>query len=887
MPLAPGARLGPYEIVGPLGAGGMGEVYRAKDTRLGRDVAIKILPAHLSTNAEVRERFEREARAISSLNHPHICTLYDIGREGDADYFVMELLEGESLAARLERGPLKLDEALKVATQLAEGLAAAHRQGIVHRDLKPGNVVLTKSGAKILDFGVAKLREEQVVEMATRTTPLTSAGSMVGTVQYMAPEQLEGKPVDHRADLFAFGALLYEMLTGKRAFPGTSQASVIAAILTSEPRPVSELVPASPASLDRVIQSCLVKEPDERWSAASDLARELKWIADGGTTSGTGARAVAAIPKKPRIAGWMLVAAAAAGVLATLGATALVHGRGGTARPVTVVASLELPDTLELDTFDRSIALSPDGTQLALVASDQKTSTPEIYLRAMSSLVPKALAGTDRASYPFWSPDGKSLGFFAEGKLKRVDLADGIVRALCDAPAGRGGAWSPLGFIVFAPSAVGGLFQVPEAGGAPQPYTTLKSKTDGQRLPRFLRGGRRILYYSYNQEGVDARGVYAFDPQKGSTKLVVKSEAEAVYVEPGYLVFAREENLWIQPFDPERCELHGDARPIATGIQYDKSRRFMNTDLVAGGALVYQLVRPVIRSRLGWMDRSGVESAIPGEPVALGDADITPDGRRAAATISGDHGEIRVAVIELDRGIVTPIGDPDEPAAGPRWAPDGQHLAYSALVADSFQLLIGSTRPGEAPRQLTSGGGFEQAAGGFTPDGRFLLFEQHSNVDKRGTLAVADLTSPAGTAAIRPFLPGESGVFQPALSPDGALAEFASNKNGRVELSVVSFPNAGAVAQVTTTGVAFGTFGWLGPRELWWADPTNHVWAATITVRGSEFEIGTARPLLGGKPVTADMNILRYVPATDRFLVARAPDLGAKSKLVVASDWRP
>src|SRR5258706_12519014 len=284
MPLAAGARLGPYEIVGPLGAGGMVEVYRAKDTRLGRDVAVKILPAHLSEKAEVRERFEREARAISSLNHPHICTLYDIGREGEADYFVMELLDGESLAARLERGPLKLDEALKTGAQIADALAAAHKAGIVHRDLKPGNVALTKSGAKVLDFGLAKLRDEAIADNVTRTTPLTSQGTMLGTVQYMAPEQLEGKPVDHRADLFAFGALLYEMLTGKRAFEGLSQASVIASILKEDPRPVSQWIPTTPASLDRVVTSCLAKAPEERWQSAGDLARELRWIG-GGTGS--------------------------------------------------------------------------------------------------------------------------------------------------------------------------------------------------------------------------------------------------------------------------------------------------------------------------------------------------------------------------------------------------------------------------------------------------------------------------------------------------------------------------------------------------------------------------------------------------------------------------
>src|SRR5258706_876262 len=301
MPLASGTRLGPYEIVGPLGAGGMGEVYRAKDTRLGRDVAVKILPAHLSEKVEVRERFEREARAISSLNHPHICTLYDIGREGNADYFVMELLDGETLAARLERGPLKLEEALKIGAQIAEALAAAHKSGIVHRDLKPGNVALTKSGAKVRDFGVAKLRDEAIVDNVTRTTPLTSQGTMLGTVQYMAPEQLEGKPVDHRADLFASGALVYEMLTGKRAFEGVSQASVIASILKDDPRPVSQLIPTTPASLDRVVTSCLAKDPEERWQSAGDLARELRWIAGGtGAVAAAAATGPVETPRRPQ-----------------------------------------------------------------------------------------------------------------------------------------------------------------------------------------------------------------------------------------------------------------------------------------------------------------------------------------------------------------------------------------------------------------------------------------------------------------------------------------------------------------------------------------------------------------------------------------------------------
>src|SRR6266849_3530072 len=472
MAILPGKRLGPYEILSAIGAGGMGEVYRARDTRLDRIVAIKVLPAHLADEPERRERFEREARTIASLNHPHICVLHDIGRQDGIDFLVMEYLEGETLAARLLKGPLPVEQVLQYAIETADALDKAHRKGVTHRDLKPGNIMLTKSGTKLLDFGLAKLRQEvapanvPLSQLPTASDALTAEGTIVGTLLYIAPEQLEGKEVDARTDIFAFGAVVYEMATGRRAFEGKTQASVISAIMSSDPPPMSSLQPMTPPALDRVVKTCLTKEPDERWQAASDLCRELKWIAEGGSQAGL---AQAAAVKGFRALG-LRALILGVGVLlfgAAVASLATWSLKPSLQQPVTRTV-INLPPGQQLAGMDSdpAVALSPDGTRLAYIA--RQGGSQQLYLRAMDSLEAKPIPNTEGAVGPFFSPDGQWLGLFADGKLKKVSVSGGAALSIGDAASPYGASWGNQGMIAFAPQNVSALQQLPEAGGTSQ-----------------------------------------------------------------------------------------------------------------------------------------------------------------------------------------------------------------------------------------------------------------------------------------------------------------------------------------------------------------------------------------------------------------------------------
>src|SRR5262245_9620718 len=606
MPLAPGTRLGPYEIIATAGAGGMGEVYRARDTRLGREVAVKVLPEHLSADPGRRERFEREARAVSALNHPNICTLFDIGSQetaqGPVDYIVLEHLEGETVADRLARGPCPIYLVLRHAAEIADALSRAHRLGIVHRDLKPANVMLTKAGAKLLDFGLAKYREDDggasagaaggsrgtagvagaipggsVLPTATRN--LTSAGTLLGTFQYMAPEQLEGREADARADIFAFGSLVYEMATGRRAFDGRSQASLIAAILKEQPRAISELPPMSPPGLDRVVRACMAKDPDDRVQTAHDVRMQLEWVADG-SLSGAGSSVVSA-PRAgtvPGPAGTMTMpgapasgvgtaydAGAAYGTVpgaAAVPATGVATRRGGGRTLVTTIAAcalvaavagalgfwlrpapapprvlrvnLQLPPKTELDAENTSLALSPDGRMLAYAASSGDGRT-RVWVRNLDSLQSQPLAGTEGASYPNWSPDGAFIAFFADQKLKKVQATGGTVQTLCDAQDGRGASWGAAGQIVFAPRPYGGLQIVSAAGGAPAPLTEPDAENTTHRLPRFFPDGRHLLFYGATTGQTEGAGIHVLDLESKKITLLSHEGSDGTFVPPGYL----------------------------------------------------------------------------------------------------------------------------------------------------------------------------------------------------------------------------------------------------------------------------------------------------------------------------------------------------------------
>ena len=497
MALTSGIKLVPYKVLSPLGAGGMGEVYRARATRLARDVAVKVLPTNLCSDPSLRQRLEREAKAVSKLSHPHICTLYDIGHQDGVDFLVMELVEGETLEHRLTRGPLLTEQMIRLAAQIADALAKAHKQGITHRDLKPSNIMLTKSGTKLMDFGLAKESgpaplAAALTEMTAEQAKLTVEGTIVGTFQYMAPEQLEGKEADARTDIFSLGEVIYEMATGKPAFSGKSRASLIAAILSSEPQPMAALQPMTPPAMERVVRKCLAKDPDERWQTASDLASELNWIAEGGSQAGE-ARRVPAGRRRWKRASWLL--AAPFFLLLLAAGMALWNASNQRQRPLYFHTAVPFPAN--------DLALSPDGRMLAMVAYSAQANNYALWTYEVGGRRTSSLDGTQGASYPFWSPDGKFIGFFADGKLKKVDVSGGQPQVLCDAPNGRGGTWNRDGVIVFTPESFGGLFRVSSGGGSPVEIT----KPDASRFetscrwPVFLPDGKHFLYLGANFSG--------------------------------------------------------------------------------------------------------------------------------------------------------------------------------------------------------------------------------------------------------------------------------------------------------------------------------------------------------------------------------------------------
>ena len=598
MPLEAGTQLGPYEILSPLGAGGMGEVYKARDTRLDRIVAIKVLLAHVAADPDLRQRFEREAKTISSLNHPHICTLHDIGQQDGIDYLVMEYLEGETLAARLTKGSLPTDLVLRYATEIADALDKAHRKGITHRDLKPGNIMITKAGTKLLDFGLAKLRRPKSTDKpisssatTTRATGLTVKGIILGTPQYMSPEQLHGEEADARSDIFAFGAIVYEMATGRKAFTGESQASLIAAILDSQPTPMSTLQPMSPPALDRVVRKCLGKDPEDRWQDVRDATDELKWIAEGGSQAGV------AVPAGVSARGQSRLAWSVATVTTVLLAVALAVPYLNRAPAETATSRFSV---LAEAGVVRGLALSPNGRQLAF------TDGRQLWIRPLDSLESRALPGTEGAQAPFWSPDGRSIGFSTITALKTIDLTGGAPQTVYGVPAGVGGTWSQDDVIVLGQFG-GELLRVPAAGGEPTPVTTLDDTRQerAHRWPQFLPDGEHFLFFA--EGAAEQEGIYVGSLEAGATpSLLLRTDRMARYAAPGYLLFGRGESLMAQPFDVERLAVTGDPVRVVDGVRSDPLFRWLGFSVSHQGGLAYVggggggAV-----TQLRWLDRSG------------------------------------------------------------------------------------------------------------------------------------------------------------------------------------------------------------------------------------------------------------------------------------------
>ena len=900
-PMRP-AEIGPFHILRELGRGGMGEVYLAQDTRLDRQVAIKALPAHLAQDFDRLARFQREARVLASLNHPGIGAIYGLEEEDGHQYLILEYIEGETLAERLVGGAIPVEEALSIAKQISEALEVAHEKGVIHRDLKPGNVMVTPDGAvKVLDFGLARTAEGTPSSMTmpprpdsptiappTIPTPArhpspTMPGVLLGTAGYMSPEQARGKAVDKRSDIFSFGCVLYEMLTGIMPFRGETVADAIGATLHKE-SDLGLLPAGTPRRVRDLLANCLAKDRKNRLHDIGDARLELERAINEPRDP---AQQPAALRPWWRSVGGVVAASLLAVAAMSIAALALLRPVSYPSPPSQappVRATLSFPKGLTLPEGVRAVAVSPNGTQVVLLLRPKEGATPaSLYLRDVSRLEFRPLPGTDAAWYPFWSPDGKSLGFFAEGKLKRLDLADGIVRVLCDAPAGRGGSWGMKGTIVFAPSAGGGLMIVSDTGGTPTPITTTVSPSESHRLPQMLPDGERFLYFIQNTA---ADGVYAFDPTTKQSRRVLLGWGEAFFVEPGTLIFPRDENLFAQPFDVQKLELTGTPRPIAAGVFYSKSRGHVNGGVSSRGTMAFQLVNPPARDKLAWMDLKGERTNLPVEPQTLSasGAVVSKDGRRAAISLSGNRGEESIAVLDLQRGIRTPLGGAAGTlTSGALWGPGEQSVIVTEVRAGRSELVNLPLTGGPGTMIFEGEPGTEFQATSITPDGKAVLFVQGSVRDKLPDLFTVGIDQSAPAARLMQTPEGEWG---PHVSPQGNLLAYSMGSERSVVLKVVNFPTIVAPVQVSTTPVARGSYSWVGPDELAWMDLSRRMWSATITAKDGQIDVSLPKPMFDGQPLDKQTRILGYDLARQRFLIAVEEEPREDPRLIVVSDWR-
>jgi len=889
MAILPGKRLGPYEALSLIGAGGMGEVYRAKDTRLERVVAIKVLPAHLADRPELRERFEREARTIASLNHPHICTLYDIGRQDGIDFLVMEYLEGETLAHRLMKGPLPLEQVLQYAIEIADALDKAHRKGVTHRDLKPGNIMLTKTGTKLLDFGLAKLRQEAapaipVSQLPTLKDPVTAEGTILGTLQYMAPEQVEGKEVDSRTDIFAFGAVVYEMATGRKAFEGKSQASVIGAILKDDPPPMSSLQPMTPPALDRIIKTCLAKDPDGRWQAASDLTRELKWIAEGGSQ----ATLAPTVSAKGIRAHWReaLQWGVTSLLLAAITGLAIWNLKPMSPRPVTRTV-VTLPPGQQLAGLDSgpALALSPDGIHLAYVA--RQGGTQQLYLRAMDSLEAKLIPGTEGATEPFFSPDGQWLGFFTGAKLKKVSVSGGAALTLGNVALPNGASWSSQGMIAFSPTPISGLQEVPDAGGTPQPLTRLE-KEGSHRWPEFLPGGKAVLFATGTAAGNWTNAQVALQSVgTGERRNLVQGGTQPRYAPSGHLVYAQGGSLMAVPFDPQRLTATGAAVPMVEGILQSLATGAAQYSFSSTGSLVYVPggVQATQR-RLVWVSRNGAEQPLAAPARAYRQPRLSPDGRRIAVAI--EEQETQVWLYDLSRETLTRLTFEGNTNFNPVWTPDGKRITFQSNK-EGPQNLFWQLADGSGGLERLTTSEYVNAPESWSPDGQLLAFIEINPTTGYDVWVLRMGDPSAGSGQVRkaePFLRTPFNEGSARFSPDGRWLAYLSNESGRYEVYVQPYPGPGGKWQISTEG---GTEPVWNPngRELFYRSGDKMMAVDIATQPG--FAAGKPKVLFEGQYLPTPATFPNYDVAPDgqRFLMLKPIEQAqaAPTQINVVLNW--
>jgi Tol biopolymer transport system component len=774
----------------------MGEVYKARDTRLDRTVALKFLPEALYADVELRRRFEREARAISALSHPNICTLYDIGQQDDREYLVMEYLEGDTLAERLTHGAMPLDDVIRFATEIADALDKAHRLGIIHRDLKPGNVVLTRSGAKLLDFGLAKWTKGtppligDTDQTTQRHAAITTAGMLLGTIPYMSPEQLETKEVDARTDIFSFGAIVYEMATGVRAFNASSNASLIAAIMRETPTPPTRLRPITPRGLEQVIQTCLAKDPNERFQSAHDVKLALTMLSDR-TDRIFPAPAVTQHARTERkLPMWPIALVAAIALIALAGwyfrPRAESRSFRFTVPPPAGAAFVSLGE-------GGGFALSPDGRQLVFAAT-----TPDgrsfLWLRALDNEEPRRLDSTEGAEYPFWSPDSRSIAFFAEGKMKRVALPGGPAETICEAPTARGGTWSGEA-IIFAPSPAGPLMRVSPGGGLLTPVTRFTPRTRSHRWPVALPDGEHFLFVAQSSDAAE-EGVWVGSTKTNELKRVLTSTTSVAFGAPDRLYHVREHVLVRQAFDARTFEVSGEPLVIADKIVFFRDRGWVPLSAANDGTVAFRR-DATLKMRVAWYDRTGRHLATIGDPGEYEGVSLSPDGARVAfGAFYPDEGLNHISLCGAGEGVPRRFTFSRSNQYSPIWSPDSAQVAFSddGIGVDTLKRKPASGAGEEEP--ITRKPEYSQYAQSWSPDGQFILFQRDDshNGHDIGGLPLADVTK-AFT-----FIGGPTDESQAQFSPDGKWVAYASDESGRPEVYVQRFPAAGAKWQVSSGG---------------------------------------------------------------------------------------
>ncbi len=858
MALTSGTKLGPYEILAPLGAGGMGEVYRAKDTRLDRTVAIKVLPSHLSSNPELKQRMEREAKAISGLQHSNICTLHDIGTQDGTDFLVMEYLEGQTLAERLVKGALPLDQVLKIGTEIAQALEKAHQHGIIHRDLKPANIMLTKAGAKLMDFGLAKPEVSigsravgpftpstptmNLASLTAAVSPLTQKGSIVGTFQYMAPELLQGAEADARSDLFSFGCVLYEMITGRRAFDGKSQLSVFTAILEKDPDPISASQPLAPPMLDRVVRACLAKDPTDRIQSAHDVAMDLRWVTNAGPTESA---------PQQRSKSWIAGAAALLLALIPLAGFAGYRWAKSSEQSISLHAEIPPPDKFSIDaTGDAGgmPVLSPQGDKIAFVAHSGETKL--LWVRSLSSDTAQALDGTAGAAHPFWSPDGRSIGFFDGGKVMRIAATGGPVATMADAPNSRGGSWGANDVIVFAPNFTGGLTKVSAQGGASEPATNIdRTKHTTQRWPWFMPDGKHFIFLATSHTGGDPKqnGIYFGSIDSMETHLVLATDSAAQYAS-GYLLYRANTALVAQHFDPKSGTLSGSPIPVVNNLRDDVGVWRSIFAVSQNGLLIYQRgSTDSAKSHLVMFDRSGKtladydpqESAATNARGLLGvrDVRLSPDNKRVAFA-SGNG----IWTLDLERKTKTRITFDEQVIQEPAWSPDGKTLIFTALVTSGGGNV-------EIRSKYADGSGTEKTlveqnnyhSPGWSPDGKYVTYLWGEG-EKMVSLWIRPVNGDGKpVAAVQPPS-AQSNLSAYRISPDSRWVAYASDESGQQDVYITTFPEGKGKWRVSSNSGAYPAWSGNG-KELFFKDLTDTIFVSSVTTKGSEIEVGTPQRL--------------------------------------------